>query len=110
MRMLRMAAPSMRRRALDRDAVQEAALAVIVVEREVPGRAIVPQRQRALPPMEAAGEFGADRVAVEIVEERARLVIGPAVKAQRKAGVDVERLAAGLGVANDDGVDGILRR
>src|SRR5439155_24555316 len=69
-----------------------------------------PRGARALPPVEAAGEFGAHGVAVEIVEEGARLVVGPAVKAQRKAGVDIERLAAGLGVANDDGVDGILRR
>src|SRR5438445_10654311 len=100
-----MAAPpvsSMHGRALDRDAVQQAALAVIVVDREMPGRAVVPQRQRALAPVKAAGEFGTDRVAIEIVEERARLVLTPAVKAQRKAGVDIERRAAGLRVADDD--------
>src|SRR5204863_11177 len=33
--------------ALDRDAMQQAPLAVIIVEREVPGRAVVPQRERA---------------------------------------------------------------
>src|SRR5437763_10395295 len=52
----------------DRDAVQQAALAVIIVAREVTGRAVVPKRQRALPPLETAGEFRPHRVAVEIVE------------------------------------------
>ena len=58
----------MKRRALDRDAVQEAALAVIVVDREVPGRAVVPQREGTRAPVEAAGEFRPHRMLVEILQ------------------------------------------
>src|ERR1700682_2146636 len=55
---------SVERCALDRDAVQQTPLAVIIIEREVPGRAVVPQRQRALAPAEAAGGFGRGRLPV----------------------------------------------
>src|SRR5579863_8268335 len=99
---------SVERRALDCDAVQQAALAVIVVDREVPGRAVVPQRERPLAPMKPAGEFGPCRVMVEVIEERARLFLGPAVKAQREARVDVEGAAAGLRVADDDRMNRVL--
>src|SRR5215472_9060230 len=53
----------------DRDAVQQAAFAVIVVDREVPGRAVVPEGEGPFPPLETAGEFGPHRVAVEVVEQ-----------------------------------------
>src|SRR5207302_7425750 len=96
--------------ALDRDAVQEAPLALVIVEREMPGRAVVPQGQRALAPPEAAGEFRPRRVPVQVVEERARLFVRPALEAQCKAGIDVERLAAGFPVADDDGMHGVLCR
>src|SRR5579863_4068000 len=101
---------SVERRALDRDAVQQAALAVIVVDREVPGRAVVPQRQRALAPMKAAGEFGPRRVAIEVLEQRSRLLLGPALEPQREAGVDIKRATAGLRMADDDGMNGVLGR
>src|SRR6266478_2636607 len=100
----------MQGRTLDRDAMQQATLAMIVVQCEMPGRAVVPQRQRALAPMKAAGEFGPRRVPVEGVEQRTRLLLGPAVKPEREARVDVERAAAGLRVADDHGMNGVLGR
>src|SRR2546430_1834959 len=108
-----MAAPpvsSMQGRALDRDAMQQAALAVIVVDREMPGRAVVPQRQRALAPMKAAGKFGPRRVMVEVIEQRPRFLLGPTVKPQREARIDIERAAPGLRMADDDGMNRVLGR
>src|ERR1700720_3501531 len=96
--------------ACDRDAVQEAAFAVVVVDREVAGRAVAQKAERAFPPLEAAGEFGPDRVTVEIIEQRARLLLGPALEAHGEPRIDVKRLAAGVGVADDDRMHGVLRR
>ena len=42
--------------------MHHAAVAVVVVERVVQAAAVVPQRQRARAPLEAAGELGADLV------------------------------------------------
>src|SRR5260370_36081943 len=108
MRIACMVGLSVQGRALDRDAMQEATLAVIVVDREVPGRAVVPQRQRALAPMKAAGEFGPRRVLVEIVEQRTRRLLGPAVKPQREAAAGIDRAAAGLRGASADRTIAIL--
>src|SRR5215471_10111663 len=96
--------------ALDCDAVQEAAFALVVVDRVVPGRAVVPEGERAFPPLEAAGEFGPDRVPVEVVEQRARFLIGPAIEANRESRIDVEGPASGVGMADDDRMHGVLRR
>jgi hypothetical protein len=46
------------RHALDGDAVHQAALALIVVERIVPGRAIVPERDRAFLPRKRVWNSG----------------------------------------------------
>src|SRR5207253_2427686 len=78
----------------NRDAVQQAAFAVIIVDGEMPGRAVVPERERPFPPLETAGELGPHRVAVEIIEQRARLVLGPAIESHGKPRIDVKRLAA----------------
>src|SRR5262245_14056264 len=59
--------------ALDRDPVHDAALAVIVVESVVLGATVVPDRQRARFPAEAASELGPHKVALEIVEQRLAL-------------------------------------
>ena len=45
---------------------------------------------------------------VEVVEQRPGLLLGPAVEANREGGVHVEHLAAGVGVANDHRVHGVL--
>src|ERR1700730_5085651 len=96
--------------ACDRDAVQEAAFAVVVVDREVPGRALAQKAEGPFPPLEAAGEFGPHRVAVEIIEQRARLLLGPALEAHGEPRIDVKRLAAGVGVTDDHRMHGVLRR
>ena len=56
--------------ARNRDAVQEAAFAMIIVDCEVPGRAVVPKGQRAFPPLETAGELRPHSVAVQVVQQR----------------------------------------
>ena len=90
--------------------MQEAALAVIVVDRKVPGRAVVPEGKRARAPMEAASELGRHRLPVEVFEQRSRFLVGPPVETQGETRVDIERLAAGLRVADDDWMDGVLCR
>src|SRR5215467_10019566 len=62
---------SAERHALDRNAVQEPALTGIVVERIVPGAAIVPEGQRPRTPLESIGEFRPRRMLVEVLQERA---------------------------------------
>src|SRR6202041_504357 len=80
--------------ALDRHPVHHAALAVIIVDRVVLDGAVVPERDRALLPPEAAGEFRAHRVAVEVVEERRALLLGHVLEARGEATMHVERLPA----------------
>ena len=59
--------------ALDGDAVHFAAEAVVVVQRVVPGAAVVPELHRILGPVEAAGEFGFGAVLVESQRKSGRL-------------------------------------
>src|SRR5580704_15157058 len=88
--------------ALDRHPVHDAALAVIVVDRVVLDAAIVPERDRALFPAEAAGEFGPHRVLPQVVEQRRALLLGHVLEADREGAVDVERFATGLDMSADD--------
>lgn len=83
------------RLALDRDAVHQAAVAVIVVHGVMPGGAVVPEGDGAIGPLEAVGVFRADRMLIEIIEQWLAFGIAPAVEAQREPRIDVERLAAG---------------
>ena len=72
---------------------------VIVVDRIVLRAAIVPQRDRARLPAEAAGEFRARRMLGEqIVQQRRAFLRRHVLEAQRVPAIDVERLAAGLGM------------
>ena len=81
-----------------------AAKAVVVVERVVLDAAVVPQRQRAGLPAETAGEFGPRLVREEEVEQRRAFGLGHPGKAERVAALDIERLAAGLGMGAHDRV------
>src|SRR5271170_4315914 len=99
----------MKWRAFDCDAVQKAAFTLIIVDRKMPCGTVVPQRQGAYAPVEPTGELGAHRMPVQIVEQCVRLVVAPSLEAQRKAGIDIERLAAGFRVADHHGMDGVLR-
>jgi len=64
------------RHAIDGDAVHQAALALIVVERIVPGRAVVPERDGALLPAKARLEFRPRCMLAEILEQRLALLCG----------------------------------
>src|SRR5262245_51360498 len=82
--------------AFQRDAVHQAAIAVIIVDRIVLGAAIVPERDRARLPMEAAGELRPDLMPEQKIEDRRALLLAHVLEAHRVGDVDVERLAAGL--------------
>src|SRR5262245_11155232 len=77
----------------DGGAVEQTALAVIVVDRVVQRAAIVPDRQRALVPAEAAGELRANAVLVEEIEQRPALGLGHVGEAHGVDGVHEQRLA-----------------
>src|SRR5262245_2328117 len=83
--------------ALDRDPVHDAALTVIVVERVVLGATVVPDRQGARFPADAASELGSHKVGFEIVEQWRALLNSHAIEPH---GVrrDIERFASGLRV------------
>src|SRR5690606_9672623 len=67
-----------------RHAPHVAALAVIVVEREVPDAAIVPEGEGAGRPAKAAGEGFAAADLEKVVQQRTRLLLRPAGEAQRE--------------------------
>src|SRR5690242_14467691 len=90
--------------------MHQAAFAMIVVDGKVPGRAIVPEGDRALAPLEAGVELRLCGVGIEIIEQGPAFVFGPAFEMCREGRVHIERLAAGLGMAKDDGMYGVLRR
>src|SRR5215471_4602263 len=58
------------------DAVHDAALALVVVDRVMLGAAIVPERDRADLPAEAAGEFRTLVVREQILQQRCALLFG----------------------------------
>src|SRR5688572_1546072 len=66
------------------------------------GAAVVPDRDRAGLPTEAAGELGARRVLPEELEQGSALLGRHPGKALRVGPVDEERLAAGLGMRAHD--------
>ncbi len=81
---------------------------MIVVDRIVLGRAIVPEGDRARLPDEAAGEFRPGQVLAEEVEQRLALRLGHVLEAGGVGDVDEERLAAGLRMGADDRVLGLV--
>src|SRR5579872_1101474 len=97
---------SARRVAGKRNAMHDAAEAVIVVDRIVLCRAVVPEGERAVLPAKAAGEFGTGLVAVEKCQKRCALRLGHSGKSHRMRGIDVKRLAPGFGVDAHDRVLG----
>src|SRR5438067_5558510 len=84
--------------AVDRDAVHQPALTVIIVERVVLDAAIVPERHRPLLPAEAAGEFRLYRVFPQEIEQRAAFLNRHVLEADGEVAVDVEAFSAGLGM------------
>src|SRR6516162_262955 len=92
--------------AAEGDAVHDAALALVVVDRVMLGAAIVPERDRADLPAEAAGEFRTLVVREQILQQRCALLFGHVLEAHRMAAVDIKRPAAGLRVGSDHGMLG----
>src|SRR6516225_10790101 len=102
--------PLNRALALDRDSVHQPSPSVVIVDRVVLDRAVVPERQRPRLPTEPASEFGAHRMTVEIVQQRRALCLGHVLEPQREGTVDVECLSAGLAMgANDWVLDLVVR-
>jgi hypothetical protein len=64
--------------AIDRDPVHQAPVSMIVIQRIVPGRAIVPHSYRSRLPLQAALELFLHANCIEIVEEDQAFVTGPA--------------------------------
>src|ERR1043166_9659942 len=95
---------------LNRDPVHQPALAVVIVERIVPGRPIVPERDRAFLPFEPRLEFRPCGVLVQVIQKRPALLFGPTFEVRGEVAVDIKRRTSGLGMANDDRMHGILRR
>src|ERR1044072_1097752 len=95
------------RHTLDRDAMHQAALALVVVQGVVPGRAIVPEGDRALGPGEAGLELRPRRMGVEEVEQRLALPRGPSFEMGGEVAVDVERGAPGFGMTDHHRMDGV---
>src|SRR6516162_7528549 len=102
--------PLNRALALDRDPVHQPPPSVVIVDRVVLDRTVVPERQRPRLPTEPASEFGAHRMIVEIVQQRRALCLGHVLEAQREGAVDVGCLSAGLAMgANDWMLDLVVR-
>src|SRR5262249_29942647 len=88
--------PSPRPVAGERHTMHDPAIAVIIVDRIVQSAAIVPQRDRAEAPLEAARELGPRLVAEQIVEQGRAFLDRHVLEALGMAEIDVERLAPGL--------------
>ena len=98
----------LRRVAGEGDAVQDAFVAVVVVDRVVQGAAIVPQRDRARLPAEAAGEFGLCLMLEQVIQQRRAFRLGPALEIGRMGEADIKRLAPGFRMNADDRMFGDL--
>src|SRR6516165_10103554 len=72
-----------------RDAVHDAAEAMVIIDRVVKRTAVVPKRGRAGLPVEATGELGSHLMHEQILEQRLALRLGHADEAQRVAAVHV---------------------
>src|SRR5688572_3039450 len=83
-------------------AVHEALKLPDVVDRDMHGAAVVPDRDRAGLPAEAAGELGARRVPPEELEQRRALLGRHPGETLRVGPIDEQRLAAGFGMRAHD--------
>src|SRR6185437_7090245 len=78
--------------------------AVIVIDGVMQGAAVVPDRERALRPAEAAGEFRPLDMGEQEIEKRPALALAHILEAGGVNGIDEERLAPALGMQTDDGM------
>src|SRR2546422_10383327 len=95
-----------RRALLDRHAPVDAVfLGRIVACRLVIGAAVVPDDDVTLAPCVAVATVGLDHVAGQLLDQRVALLVVEALDSQDLAGIEVERLAPGLGMGADDRAD-----
>src|SRR5690606_24029313 len=76
------------RLALNRDAVHFAAMAVIIVAGEVPGRAVIPECDRPRAPHKLMRELRPHAMRVELHQQRTRFLHRPAVETHGESGID----------------------
>src|SRR3569832_1231338 len=88
------------------DAMHDAALSMIIVDRVVLGRAIVPEGERARRPAETAGEFRPHLMMEEEIAQRRALRLAHVLEANGMRDVDVKRLAPCFRVHADNGMLG----
>src|SRR5260370_778084 len=77
-------------------AMHDAAMPVIVVDRIVLGRAIVPEGERSRRPAEAASEFRPHLMADEEIGQGCAVRLAQVLEADGVRDIDIERLAAGI--------------
>src|ERR1700719_4906492 len=82
----------------DRQAPQDASLAVIIVDREMLATAVVPDADRAPLPAQAGGEFRPGAVRLQEVDQWPAFFVGHVLEADCVAGIYVERPPPGLGM------------
>src|SRR6202007_410661 len=100
----------LQRDTLDRDPMHQSTFALIIIERIMPRGTVVPERDGTLLPSETRLEFRSRGVCIEEIQERLAFPLGPALEVRGEIAVDVKRRPAGVGMADDDGVHGVLRR
>src|SRR5678816_2757634 len=76
--------------------MHESAVSVIVIDRVVLRAAIVPERERAHAPAEAAGELGPDLMLEQIAEQWRALLLVHVLEPHRVRDVHIQRPASGL--------------
>src|SRR6056297_2662267 len=83
-------------------------MAVIVIDGLVPGGAVVPDRDVARAPANAAGVFGFRAVLLQVGDQCRAFFRRPAVKMRGELRVHVERLSARQGMFDNAGVNAVL--
>src|SRR5258708_15680459 len=86
----------------ERGGMDDGGMPMIVIDRVVLGRAVVPEGERSRRPAKTAGEFRPHLMAKEKSEKRRALRLAHALEADRVSDIDVERPAAGFGMRADD--------
>src|ERR1022692_1227837 len=90
------------------DAMHDASIAVIVVDRVVEAAAVIPESQGSWTPTESAGEFRPNLVLEQVRQQTLTFLVRHAFEPGGVSNVDVERLAPGFGVRSHHGMHGLV--
>ena len=74
----------------------------------MPRATVVPKGDGARCPLKAGSVFYLHRMGVKIIKQRFAFFCRPTLKMQRKARIDVKRLAPAFGVRDDHRMHGVL--